>query len=127
MREKNKKDETKVSGSDDISYVAMGDSYTIGLGVEENERWPNILTKRLREKGVNITLVKNIGVSGFTSEDVLEKQVKDVENLGPDFVTILVGANDSFKGVDPKIFESNLQQILDRVEKALVKKTIWWF
>lgn len=37
-------------------YVALGDSYTIGEGVAEAERWPNLLTAHLQGEGIGIGL-----------------------------------------------------------------------
>lgn len=109
-----------------IRYVAIGDSYTIGLGVSEKERWTNILTEKLRKDGLDIVLVKNLAVSGDTTQDALEEQIPLLKSLNPDFVTILIGANDSFGELDEQIVRQNFSNILDRTQKSLKdpKKTI---
>jgi hypothetical protein len=33
-------------------YLALGDSYTIGEAVAEDERWPAVLARQLAEEGV---------------------------------------------------------------------------
>ena len=37
-----------------VKYLALGDSYTIGQGVEENERWPNQLSAQLESNGIDV-------------------------------------------------------------------------
>ena len=41
-----------VSARQSIRYLALGDSYTIGESVAENERWPNQLATMLAEKNI---------------------------------------------------------------------------
>ena len=48
------------------SYLALGDSYTIGEAVNPNDRWPNQLVARLREKGVEINEPEIIARTGWT-------------------------------------------------------------
>ncbi len=33
-----------------VSYLALGDSYTIGTSVQEDERWPQQLARALQER-----------------------------------------------------------------------------
>lgn len=102
-----------------IKYVAVGDSYTIGLGVKEDERWPEILTEKLRKDGLDIVLVKNLAISGYTTQDALDSQVLELKNINPDFVTVLIGANDSFRELDKQIVRQNVRNILDKTQSVL--------
>lgn len=43
--------------NDVLRYVALGDSYTIGEGVLEEERWPNLLVDSLADSGIEVMLV----------------------------------------------------------------------
>ena len=61
-------------------YVAIGDSYSGGIGVAAHEAWPVVLTNHLHEDDVDITLT-NLGYGGWTSEDILIKQVPEVVAL----------------------------------------------
>jgi len=94
-----------------IRYVAIGDSYTIGLGIEEKDRWPNILTNHLKEMKIDIHLVANLAVSGYTVRNVIELELKEVENIRPDFVTVLIGANDNFGQKDVENYRQELQEL----------------
>lgn len=104
---------------DKITYIAVGDSYTIGNGVLEKDRWPNVLVKHLNEAGINIRLIGNPAVSGYTVEDAVRTELPVVKKLHPDFVTVLIGANDNFSQTDPKLFERDLKELLDKLQPML--------
>lgn len=99
-----------------IRYVAVGDSYTIGVGVVEEDRWPNILTNHLRKEGINIYLVANLAVSGYTVKDVIELELGEIEKIRPDFVTVLIGANDNFGQKEVGTYRQELRELLNRLQ-----------
>ena len=99
-----------------LRYVALGDSYTIGTSVETSERWPDQLVARLRGDGsAPLELVANLAVNGYTSRDVIERQLPELDALAPEFVSILVGVNDVVQGVPATTYEANATTILDDV------------
>ena len=99
-----------------IKYVAVGDSYTIGVGVTEDERWPNILTNHLKKEGINVHFVANFAVSGYTVKDVIELELREVEKIRPDFVTVLIGANDNFGQKETGTYRQELRELLDKLQ-----------
>lgn len=108
------------TGSDtQIKYIPIGDSYTIGNGVAESERWPNVLASNLKNQGINIELVANPAVSGYTVEDAAKAELPLVEKLKPDFVTVLIGANDNFRQIDVDIFQSEFVAFLDELQAIM--------
>ncbi|HEX5014243.1 MAG TPA: SGNH/GDSL hydrolase family protein [Candidatus Limnocylindrales bacterium] len=105
-----------------LRYVALGDSYTIGTAVATApERWPSQLVDRCRaaDGGPLLELVANLGVNGFTSRDVIESELPQLDRLAPDFVSILVGVNDVVQGVPPSEYERNVAVILDTLLERL--------
>lgn len=99
-----------------IRYVAIGDSYTIGVGVAEEDRWPNILTNHLKREGIKIHLVANPAVSGYTVKDAIEMELAEVEKIRPDFVTVLIGANDNFGQKDTETYRQELRELLYKLQ-----------
>lgn len=95
-----------------ISYVALGDSYTIGTSVKARHRWPNQLVRALRPD-VTLDLEANLGVNGKTSAELIDDQLPRLDGLEPDFVTLLIGVNDVFRGGDAEAYEANVRTILD--------------
>ena len=73
------------------TIVAMGDSLTEGLGVEEEWAYPALLEDKLTAAGFSYRVV-NAGVSGETSSGALSR-VKWVMSLEPDIVILETGAN----------------------------------
>ena len=95
-----------------LRYVALGDSYTIGTGVGREERWPDQLVERLSAGGVDIELVANLGVNGYTSGDLIADELPQVAGLRPDLVSVLVGVNDVVQGVPTSAYRANVAEIL---------------
>lgn len=92
-----------------LRYIALGDSFTIGTSVAAPERWPNQLAARLRR----LDLVANLGVNGYTSGDLIEDELPQLEGLEPEFLTVLIGVNDVVQGVPEATYRRNVGRILD--------------
>ena len=106
--------EKKIEGT----IVAVGDSLTEGLGVEEELAYPAVLEARLREQGYRYQVV-NAGNSGETSSGTLSR-IKWVLTLKPDIIILVIGANDGFRGIDPGLIKSNIRTIV----KSLKEKNV---
>jgi len=102
-----------------IKYVPVGDSYTIGLGVAAKDCWPSVLTDHLIREGIDIHLVVNPAVSGYTVNDAAEMELAIVEEVKPDFVTVLIGANDNFRYMEAKKYRLELQDLLNKLQPMM--------
>jgi acyl-CoA thioesterase I len=102
-----------------LRYVALGDSYTIGTSVDAPERWPDLLAAALRNDPVRLELVANLGVSGFTSADVVAVELPRLDDLKPGFVTLLIGVNDVVRGVPEATFRERVGAILGTLRGRL--------
>ena len=103
-----------------LRYVALGDSYTIGTSVAEDDRWPNRLVVLLGSvesdaAATALELVANLAVNGVTSAVVLEVQLPRLLALRPDLVSLLIGVNDVVQGVPAETYERNVSAILDHL------------
>jgi len=72
-----------------VRYVALGDSYTIGTGAALDESWPAVCAAHLRQKGVPIELVGNLGRNGWTSENLIDDELPQLKELKPRFCLYL--------------------------------------
>ena len=106
----------------EIKYVAIGDSYTIGEGVKENERWPNVLVDHLNKEGIKIKLAANPSVTGWTTQQAINLELPVLRRERPDFVTVLLGVNDGVQGANPEIFREKLLALLDEIQRNLPDK-----
>jgi acyl-CoA thioesterase I len=102
-------------GAEQVRYVPLGDSFTIGTSVAEAERWPN----QLVAVEPRLQLVANLGVNGFTSADVIEVELPQLAALQADVVTLLIGVNDVVQGVPESTYRRNVGEILDRLVDAV--------
>ena len=121
MSSSDQKVENDIPHDGQIRYLPIGDSYTIGNGNLEEDRWPNVLVKNLNEAGIRIRLIANPAVSGYTVQDAIRTQLPVVERLKPDFVTVFIGANDNFRGISPQIYQQELKNLLDQIQSNLKK------
>ncbi|WP_166793175.1 SGNH/GDSL hydrolase family protein [Cryobacterium lactosi] len=60
--------------------------------------------------------VVNAGINGHTTGDLLNRLDRDVIDLNPDHVVLLVGTNDIRGSIDPNESKVNVTKILDRLE-----------
>jgi acyl-CoA thioesterase I len=104
----------------EISYLPLGDSYTICEGAKWEESWPFLLTKHLNDAGIKVKLLGNPSVTGYTTEQLIREELPVFDKLKPDFVTILIGVNDYVQGRSDQQFADKLVFILDHVQKQLL-------
>lgn len=105
-------------GSDDqgggVRYLALGDSYTIGEGVAEGERWPVMLAGRLRERGIDVEDPRVIAVTGWTTDE-LSAGIDQEDPRGPfGLVTLLIGVNNQYRGRSVDEYREQFRGLLER-------------
>jgi len=93
------------------TIVAMGDSLTAGLGVDEAEAYPAQLQRKLAAGGYPFKVV-NAGLSGETSSGALSRIDWVISALKPDIIILETGANDGLRGIDPDVLRKNLDRII---------------
>ncbi len=97
-------------------YLALGDSYTIGHGVAEDERWPVQLSARLRDMGLRLAAPDIIAVNGWTTDE-LAAGIQKVNPQGPyDMVSLLIGVNNQYRGRSRKEYQ---QQFVGLLQQAV--------
>ena len=57
----------------EASFLVLGDSYSIGEGVAERDRWPAQLAMALRRHGDRIDDPRYIAVTGWTTDELRTK------------------------------------------------------
>jgi acyl-CoA thioesterase I len=96
-----------------FTILALGDSLTAGLGLEQNQAFPAKLEAALKAKGKDVTII-NAGVSGDTAaqgEQRLDWALTD----DVDAAIVELGANDALRGLPPEEAEKALTIILDKL------------
>lgn len=99
-----------------IKYLALGDSYTAGTGASSSSRgWPAIIAGRLTQETGRKVKVTNPAVGGFTTLDLIAKELSQVRRAKPDLITILIGVNDLVQGRSANDYRASLVTIYDEV------------
>lgn len=103
---------TTISENMDYSYLALGDSYTIGEGVAINEAWPVQLTEQLRQRGHKVAPPKIIARTGWTTRNLITNIESEIDVQRQfDLVSILIGVNNQYQGKPVSEFEVELEEI----------------
>src|SRR5687767_11796416 len=101
-------------GSLEVRYLALGDSFTIGTGSTPEESFPARLSARFRERKRSVTL-KNLGVNGYATSDVLALEIPQIRLFEPTLVTVAVGANDIVRGRSAERYRENVRRIFEKI------------
>lgn len=97
-----------------LSYLALGDSYTIGEGVNEADRWPVLLAAQLRDADVDIAAPRIIATTGWTTDE-LSCAIDLEEPLGSwDFVSLLIGSNNHYRDRSVADYHGEFHDLLRR-------------
>lgn len=105
------------------SYLALGDSYTIGEQVRIHESFPYQTVQLLRKAGFDFYAPEIVAVTGFTTDE-LNKLIDDTI-LSPtyDFVSLLIGVNNQYRGRTAENFAAELEALLKRAIAFAGNKT----
>jgi lysophospholipase L1-like esterase len=94
------------------SYLALGDSYTIGQSVGVEERWPAQLAESLFRSGYKVAPLKIVAQTGWTTgelkEAILSEELQESYNL----VTLLIGVNNQYRNLDTLAYRNEFEELL---------------
>ena len=105
-------------GAGPVDFLALGDSYTIGEGVGDEQRWPVQLAADLRARGIAIAHPHIIARSGWSTDELAaaidEEQAQ--EQLLPRYglVSLLIGVNDQYRGRAVADYAAPFSRLLER-------------
>jgi acyl-CoA thioesterase I len=106
----------EIAVSSQIRYLALGDSYTIGTGAsDESHNFPSILSGLLSKATGTKVEVTNPAVNGYTTLDLIAKELPFIERTKPDLVTVLIGVNDLVQNRSVDEYKASVTQIYDRI------------
>jgi acyl-CoA thioesterase-1 len=100
-----------------LRYLALGDSFTAGTGSRPADAFPSRLCDRLRARGAVVTL-ENLGVNGYTTDDLVARELPRVAPFAPTLVTLAIGANDLVRGSPLERYRLQVRGILAAIVAA---------
>jgi lysophospholipase L1-like esterase len=101
-----------VSAQKKVKFLALGDSYTIGESVVEDDRWPVLLSKALNAKGRPVTKPTIIATTGWRTDNL--KDAIDKAKLKNEYglVTLLIGVNNQYQGKSVEEYAKEFEDLL---------------
>lgn len=97
-----------------LRYLALGDSYTIGEGVSDQERWPAFLVAMLASRGIEVGPPHYVAQTAWTTDE-LSDAIDAARPAGPfDLVTLLIGVNDQYRARPVSSFEGEFATLVKR-------------
>ena len=96
------------------TYLALGDSYTIGQSVADSLRWPNQLVKTLNREEITFEPAEIIARTGWTADELLTAINAANISVKYDYVSLLIGVNNQYRGRSVKSFEPDFIKLLNR-------------
>jgi lysophospholipase L1-like esterase len=95
-----------------LYFLALGDSYTIGEAVAEEERWPVQLAQLLRQKGYNVQPPEIIATTGWRTDQLKEAIEKGTKRTVYDMVSLLIGVNNQYQGKSVESYRPEFEELL---------------
>lgn len=96
------------------TFLALGDSYTIGESVPLFENFPYQVVQLMRKEKYHFQAPEIVAKTGWTSNELAEHILHNVLNDQYDFVTLLVGVNNQYRGLAIKDFENDFEFLLNK-------------
>ncbi len=95
------------------TYLALGDSYTIGEQVPAANNFPHQVVAMLNVQGIKVKEPIIIATTGWTTDElaaaIKERAIKDTFS----FVTLLIGVNNQYRGRSIDNYKEEYTQLLD--------------
>lgn len=98
-----------------VSYLALGDSYTIGESVDPLYRFPVLLANELEKEGIPFAAPTIIAQTGWTTADLKNGIAKaGVKGKEYDLVSLLIGVNNQFQGRSLEQYKVEFTELLEQ-------------
>lgn len=98
----------------ELTYLALGDSYTIGEQVPATESFPMHVAARLKDAGLPLAMPVVIAKTGWTTGELQEAINKAVITDTFDMVTLLIGVNNQYRGYHIDDYRKDFAALLEQ-------------
>lgn len=96
------------------SYLALGDSYTIGESVLLTENFPSQTVQLLRKAGHDFYAPEIIAKTGWTTDELQAAIDTHHFRASYDFVSLLIGVNNQYRGRNTAEYEKEFTALLQQ-------------
>jgi len=95
-----------------ISYLALGDSYTIGESVSLKDRYPVQAVRLLQDARYSCLDPEIIATTGWTTASLLNALNNPTSRRSYDLVSLLIGVNNQFQGHSQEEYRDQFANLL---------------
>ena len=96
-----------------LTWLALGDSYTIGEAVQEHERFAAQAIAMLKADGFVFSEPRYIATTGWTTQDLLNAIHQQTLSARYDIVSLLIGVNDQYQHLDSAGYRERFTECLE--------------
>ncbi|MDF2189340.1 SGNH/GDSL hydrolase family protein [Paraflavitalea sp. CAU 1676] len=94
------------------TYLALGDSYTIGEGVAEADNFPHQAVQLLKDAGYAFDDPQIIAKTGWTTDELVDG-IRAASPQGQySIVSLLIGVNNQYRGRSPEEYAKEFEGLL---------------
>jgi lysophospholipase L1-like esterase len=101
----------------EFNYLALGDSYTIGESVPEDQRWGAHLAQLLRAENVQVNNPVTIARTGWTTAELISAIHAAKPQTNFHLVSLLIGVNNQYRGQNPATYREEFRELLQMAIK----------
>ncbi len=96
-------------------YLALGDSYTVGTAIGQENAYPFMLKNELeKEDGITTVNVDVIAQNGWTTSNLQQGINKENPASDYDLVTLLIGVNNQYQGKGKLAYRKEFRALLEQ-------------
>ncbi|WP_231460479.1 MULTISPECIES: SGNH/GDSL hydrolase family protein [unclassified Pedobacter] len=96
-----------------FTYLALGDSYTIGEAVQQNDSFPYQLKNLLVKNGFTVENPKIVAKTGWTTDELQGAIAQAKISQKFDFVTLLIGVNNQYRSYSLETYKKEFRELLE--------------
>ena len=96
----------------EFTYLALGDSYTIGESVPKEDRWGDQLAMLLRDNNFDVGDPATIARTGWTTADLASAIRNENLQTSYDLVSLLIGVNNQYQGQSMAVYRTEFRELL---------------
>ena len=96
------------------TFLALGDSYTIGQSVQEYERFPLQTVTKLKNLHFNFSEPDIIATTGWTTTDLINSLNSRPPQHLYSVVSLLIGVNNQYQGKSLAQYKTEFTELLNR-------------
>ncbi len=97
-----------------FSFLALGDSYTVGEGIPVYDSFPYQTVQLLRAKGLQFNAPEIVAKTGWTTAELAEHILHTRLSEKYDFVSLLIGVNNQYRNLSMEEYRTDFEYLLKK-------------